>query len=124
MLDRPGLTGATNAAAMALSTLFALVALALATRMSNGDAYADTVQDYISLMDLSLVTLFVFLWILVVILVKPFLPRRLFSRPRQGQGKDEELDAATAHLMLHKLGGITHHSSQPNDSTEDSPPLL
>ena len=79
MLDWPGLTGATNAAAMALSTLFALVALTLATRMSNGDAYADTVQDYISLMDLSLVTLFVFLWILVVVLVKPFLPRRLFS---------------------------------------------
>merc|ERR1719491_992544 len=70
IMDQPSLSGASNAAVMTLSLVFALVAYALAVRMSDEDTYADTVQDYITLMELTMATAFVMIWILVVILVR------------------------------------------------------
>lgn len=117
ILDQPGLSGAANAAAMAFSTFFALIALALATRMSNGEKYEDTVQDYISLMELSLVTIFAFLWIPIVIVAMRFMPRRRVVP--QPLGKDEGLDSATAHMTSHGLDRTTHHDTH-HDTTDSS----
>lgn len=67
ILDQPSLTGACNAAVMTISTMFALVAYALAAKISNTDSHADTPQDFISLLELAMVCLSVVLWIVAVI---------------------------------------------------------
>jgi len=67
-LDNPGLTGAFNAYAMATSMLLATVAFALSSKISNTDSFADTIQDKISLIDLSFVCGFVVVWICVILL--------------------------------------------------------
>ena len=63
VLDRLGLAGAANAAAMAFWIFFVFIALSLARRMSNGNKHEDTVQDCASLTELSLVTLSALLWV-------------------------------------------------------------
>ena len=59
ILDHRGLSGASNAAVMTISMLLALVAFALATKISRTDSFANGIQDNISLMELAMVFLFV-----------------------------------------------------------------
>lgn len=76
VLEQPGLSGASNAAVMTISSFFALIAYALASKISNNEAHADTTQDFISLMELSMVYFFVFLWVALVIIVRRALPKK------------------------------------------------
>ena len=67
VLDRLGLAGAANAAAMAFSIFLVLIALSLARRMSNGNKHEDTVQDCASLTEMSLVNLSTLLWVATIV---------------------------------------------------------
>ncbi len=83
-LEQTSLTGASNAFIMAISILLATVAFGLSAMISNTEVFADTTQDKVSIMDLTLVCVFVIYWILVVmfsrsILNKLCLPRQKYS---------------------------------------------
>lgn len=84
VLDQPGLSGASNAAMMTLSTIFALVAFALSAQMSNGDK--DTIQDFVSLMELAMVSVFVIVWVMIVIIA-----RRNLHLAKQYQERQRDL---------------------------------
>ena len=101
VLDQPSLSGASNAIAMTLSIFLALVAYVVAAKLKDKDAYADTAQDFISLMELSLVCLFVLLWVLALGVARFVLARR------STQGSVTE-DKATADITTHTVGITTH----------------
>merc|ERR1712032_42507 len=111
VLDQPGMTGASNAAVMALSIVFALVAFALASKVSNNESHEDTVQDFISLMELSMVTLFVFSWILIVIITRRVL-LHLRPWPKQGSGLDNTINTHA------ELGGSESGSDMEDVQTD------
>ena len=88
VLDQPGLSGASNAAVMTLSTIFALLAFALSAKISNGDG--DTIQDFVSLMELAMVSLFVIVWVMIVIITR----RNLHLAKRDLKLKPSMIDTA------------------------------
>lgn len=78
-LDQPGLSRVSNAAAMTASMFFALITYALAVRFSNMESNEDILQDFVSLMEIAMVALYVVIWVVAVIVVRRALPRVWFS---------------------------------------------
>lgn len=132
IMDQPSLSGASNAAVMTLSLVFALVAYALAVRMSDEDTYADTVQDYITLMELTMATAFVMIWILVVILVRRGLSGVHASALEEFKPSTRDDMAGgtmrgTYHDGTHRTKDGTHRTNDGthrSNSASDSGPLV
>ena len=115
ILDHQGLSGASNAAVMTISMLLALVAFALATKISRTDSFANGIQDNISLMELAMVFLFVVLWILVTIVFRRALVRyRGIDKVINGTDHTEKVDDSmrgTVEEMAQKV----NHRGNGND---------
>jgi len=98
ILDEPSLSRASNAAVMTLSTIFALVAYALAAKISKRDSHTGTSQDFISLMELAMVCLVVVLWIVVVIGARRVLA--LVKYPSRENTKSSTTEEITARTIM------------------------
>jgi len=79
-MSEPGMSGAFNAIAMALSIFLALVAFALTTEMSREEKYAEVVVDKMSMIELGLVCFFVVVWIAVIVLIASPLVRYILQK--------------------------------------------
>mmetsp|Transcript_26297 Transcript_26297/g.47376 ORF Transcript_26297/g.47376 Transcript_26297/m.47376 type:complete len:861 (-) Transcript_26297:120-2702(-) len=114
ILDEPSLSGASNATVMTISTIFALIAYALAVKISKKDSHADTPQDFISLMELAMVSLSVVLWIVMVIGVRYVLALVLYPTTKltTSSATTEEMAAHTVSTGSSGSGSDLEHSKR------------
>jgi len=79
-MSEPGMSGAFNAIAMALSIFLALFAFALTAEMSRKEKFEDVIVDKMSLIELGMVCFFVLIWIAVVVLIASPLVRYMLQK--------------------------------------------
>jgi len=124
-LDKPSLTGSANAFVMATSILLATVAYALSAQIANKESFSDTIQDKISLMDLSLVCVFVLVWIAVVVLLRSVLTRYLVQKDNENFPAKtiKELDQTERTISISKHS-VFSQDVENNAGSEDKAMLL
>lgn len=79
-MSAPGMSGAFNAIAMALSIFLALVAFAYTAEMSREEKFAEVVVDKMSMIELGMVSFFVVVWIAVIVLIAHPLVRYMLQK--------------------------------------------
>jgi len=89
-MNEPGMSGAFNATVMSLSILIALIAFALTAQMSRTERFEDVVVDKMSLIELTMVFLFVLVWIgLIAFIASPLMRSLLRKKERRSIGKSD-----------------------------------
>lgn len=120
-LDQVSLTGASNALVMAISMLVATVAFSLSATISNMESFAENTQDEVSLMDLSLVCLFVIFWILTVLVSRKILTTVCLSRQKcshlPGSDTKTEHSVNKAEHKIKKTGHSVGNTGHTIDNT-------